>query len=163
MKAYHLEDREEKEIIQKYLKKDQLCGIEEIKVLILLRFTTLTVFAHAVFQVVTARGINKAGDYLFHLYWFYLLYVGWLMKKTYAAPASNFRSVSFIVLLTTARYALQILTNIFFDNAGGHSASLIFTLNLYFMNIGINLFLTKFKKLVCTFLICCICTFQITM
>ena len=49
MKAYHLEDREEKEIIKKYLKKDQLSGIEEIKVLILLRFTTLTVFAHAVF------------------------------------------------------------------------------------------------------------------
>ena len=49
MKAYHLEDREEEEMIKKYLKKDQLCGIDEIKVLILLRFTMLTVFAHAVF------------------------------------------------------------------------------------------------------------------
>ena len=44
-----MEAREEKEMIQKYLKKDQLYGVEEIKVLILLRFTTLTVFAHAVF------------------------------------------------------------------------------------------------------------------
>ena len=85
------------------------------------------------------------------------------MKKTYAAPASNFRSLYYIVLLTTARYALQILTNIFFDNAGGHSASLIFTMNLLFMNIGINLFLTKFKKIAFTFFTCFICVFQVTM
>lgn len=150
-------------MIQKYLKKDQLYGVEEIKVLILLRFTTLTVFAHAVFQISTARGINQAGDYLFHLHWFYLLYVGWLMKKIYAAPGSNFSSLYHLVLLTTARYALQILTNIFFDNAGGHSTSLVFTLFLLFMNIGINLFLTTCKKLACTFFICSLCGFQIAM
>lgn len=109
------------------------------------------------------RGINGPGDLLFHFYWVYLLSIGWLMKKIYAMPRQNYSNLCFLFLLTTARFIAQMLTNMFIENTGGHSASMIFTLNFLFMNIGINLFLPILKKLACTFFITSLCLYQVMM
>ena len=125
----------------------------------------MQVITHGTFQVICVRGINHAGDVLFHMYWVYLLTIGWLLKQVYKQPSSNinFLHLCQLFILTTLRYIFQIFTNMFIDNKGGVSTSVIFMLNTLFVNIGMNLFLETSKKLLCTFIITSLTIFHLLM